>query len=82
MSYIQKILQDSTLSEEAKIVKLNTLLEDEVIKLTASEEGMGNDADSTLTEILGALHSLGMVVDVEHSPNQKDAIKTMKKPGS
>jgi DNA polymerase I-like protein with 3'-5' exonuclease and polymerase domains len=75
---IKKILEDSSLDKDAKIAKLNTILEDEVLKLTASEEGMGNDAESPIVDILNALHSLGVEVDVEHSPNQKDAILTKK----
>ncbi|MDF2940059.1 MAG: hypothetical protein K0R66_701 [Gammaproteobacteria bacterium] len=73
---IKKILEDSSLDNQAKIDKLNTMLEDEVLKLTASEEGMGNDAESPIVDILNALHSLGVVVDVDHSPNQKDGILT------
>ncbi|MDF2690427.1 MAG: hypothetical protein K0S29_282 [Gammaproteobacteria bacterium] len=75
---IKNILEDSNLDTQAKISKLSTMLEDEVLKLTASEEGMGNDAESPIVDILNALHSLGVEVDVEHSPNQKDAILTKK----
>jgi hypothetical protein len=75
---IDKILQDSSLDTQSKVAKLNAMLEDEVLKLTASEEGMGNDADSPIVDILNALHSLGVEVDVEHSPNQKDGILTKK----
>ena len=78
MGQIQKILEDSSLDKQAKIAKLNSMLEDEVLNLTASEEGMGNDAESSIVDILNALHSLGVEVDVEHSPNQKAAILTKK----
>lgn len=75
---VKKIVDDASLSQNDKIKRLQTMLEDEVIKLTASEEGMGNDADSPLSDILEALHSLGIEVDVEHGANQKDAIITKK----